>query len=190
MTLLLVVIAALAVGYLRGGRLKRYLGRPLRWVLLPAAGFAIEAALPLIGRLIPVPAENWLFMAVIPEYLAIFVFAALNFERRGMKLILLGSLLNFAVIVANGFKMPLSPVALEMPEAQKTLEMIRAGEILDYVIVGWDAPLLFLGDVIRLPYLPGLASVGDLVLAAGVFLLILEIMGSRRRKENCSMGEP
>lgn len=77
-----------------------------------------------------------------------------------------------------------------MPEAQKTLEMIRAGEILDYVIVGWDAPLLFLGDVIRLPFLPGLASVGDLVLAAGVFLLILEIMGSRRRKENCSMGEP
>ena len=142
------------------------------------------------GRLIPVPAENWLFMAVIPEYLAIFAFAALNFERRGMKLILLGSLLNFAVIVANGLKMPLSPVALEMPEAQKTLEMIRAGEILDYAIVGWDAPLLFLGDVIRLPYLPGLASVGDLVLAADAFLLILEIMGSRRRKENCSMGEP
>ena len=53
-----------------------------------------------------------------------------------------------------------------------------------------DAPLLFLGDVIRLPYLPGLASVGDLVLAVGVFLLILEIMGARRRKENCSMGEP
>lgn len=28
------------------------------------------------------------------------------------------------------------------------------------------------------------------MLALGVFLLILEIMGSRRRKENCSMASP
>ena len=35
-----------------------------------------------------------------------------------------------------------------------------------------------------------IAAAACLVLAVGVFLLILEIMGARRRKENCSMGEP
>lgn len=44
MILVYLLALAVAVGYLRGGRLKGYLQKPLRGVVWPVAGFLIESS--------------------------------------------------------------------------------------------------------------------------------------------------
>ena len=55
--------------------------------------------------------------------------------------------------------------------------------MVEYTLVGWDGPLWWLGDTIPVLWVvPGLASVGDLGLAAGVFVLMQEIMCPKKRR--------
>ena len=47
MILLYMIALSVLVGYIRGGRLKHYLDKPLSGVFLPVVAFALEAAIPL-----------------------------------------------------------------------------------------------------------------------------------------------
>ena len=183
MILVWVLFAAVAVGYLRGGRLKHYLQRPLCWLACPIAAFALEAMIPLWQRL-PVPQTLWLGCMVPTQYTLLLLFCYRNRAfGLSMLLIALASLCNLAAMCCNGFRMPVSPAVYDYPVFASFIQRVLAGELPEYVLVGYDAPLWFLGDVLPVPYvLPGMASVGDLLLGAGVFLLIQRIMGLKGRR--------
>ena len=113
----------------------------------------------------------------------LFAFVWLNRERKAFWVIAVASLLNFAVIAANGFRMPISPVVYEFPIFEDIVRRVGSGEMVEYTLVGWDGPLWWLGDTIPVLWvIPGLASVGDLGLAAGVFVLMQEIMCPKKRR--------
>ena len=133
------IVAAILIGYLMGGRARNYLAQPLRGVLLPALALAIEACFGLLAKRWE-PAL-WLGWATCAEYALLAAFVALNFRRRGTKLLALATALNFAVIACNGFSMPFG----------------------------------------------GLASAGDLLMAAGMFLLIFDLL---RQKPPAQNGPP
>jgi ABC-type uncharacterized transport system permease subunit len=169
MILVYMIALSVLVGYMRGGRLKHYLEKPLSCVFLPVAAFALEAAIPLAGARLLAP-------VVILEYVLLFAFVFANRKVPAVWLIAAGVALNALVIFANGFRMPVTPVAFD-PAFGRFVERVRSGELIEYVLVGWDAPLWFLGDTIPISrVVPGIASVGDFVLAGGMFWLIQSFM--------------
>ncbi len=187
MILVWVLMAAILIGYLRGGRLSRYLDRPLRWLGLPIAAFLLEMSLPLWQRL-PVPETMWLAAEVLVQYALLLLFCYLN---RGhgwaVGLMALGMVCNLAAMGANGFRMPVSPLVFEHPAFAPFLDMLRAGQLPEYVLAGYDAPLWFLGDVLPITIGdPGMASVGDCLLGIGVFMLMQRLMGAGRKAKQAS----
>jgi hypothetical protein len=183
--MLVFLAVSVAVGYLRGGRLANYLEDPLRGVFLPIAAFGLEMLLNPIRRVLPWPSEQWLWIAVSAEYLLIFIFVFLNRRRRSFWVVAIASVLNFAVIALNGFRMPISPVVHDYAIFENIVERVSAGKMVEYVLVGYDAPLWWLGDTIPVLWVvPGLASVGDIGIALGMFLLMQEIMCPRRAEQS------
>lgn len=174
MLLVYFVIAAVPIGYLLGGRLSNCLKTPLRFLFLPCIALMVEAAFGPMVKHLPWPPAVWLKYAVCIEYLMLFLFTWLNRSRRGMKLLGLSTLTNFLVISANGFRMPVTPLIHENPELIHFVERIQSGELPEYVLVGWDAPLWFLGDTIAI--FGGLASVGDFMMAAAMLVIIVSLM--------------
>lgn len=175
MILVYMIALSVGIGYARGGRLKHYLENPLKGLFLPVIAFAIEAALPVLGAKLLAP-------AVLAEYALLFAFVFVNRKLRPVWLIALGVLLNALVIFANGFRMPVTPVVAD-PVFSRFVARVQSGELIEYVLVGWDAPLWFLGDTIPVTrVVPGIASVGDIVLAAGMFWLIQLFMKPSRKK--------
>lgn len=88
----------------------------------------------------------------------------------------LGTLCNYLVIAANSFRMPISVKALSVYSTM-TPEAVIAQRA-DYFVATDGANFLFLGDIIYMPInvLGGFMSVGDILLAAGMFLLIVQVM--------------
>lgn len=176
MLLVYFIVVAIPIGYLRGGRLSNYLNRPLRWILLPCLAFLVEASFGFIAARVNAPASRWLGFAVCIEYLLLAAFIWKNRARRGIGLMGLATVCNFVVIAANGFRMPVSPLIYDYPKYAPLIERIQSGALPEYVLVDWNGPLWFLGDTI--PLFGGLASVGDLLMGAGLVLLIVHLMKS------------
>lgn len=182
MLLVYFVIAALPIGFLAGGSLSNIKYAGLRLAILPCAAFLLEASIGLIGKFVDAPPSEWLGKVVCMEYLLLTAFIWINHRMRGMDMLGAATLVNFIVIAANGFRMPVTPIIYEYPELYHFVERIQTGDLPEYVLVDWNGPLWFLGDT--LPLGTGLASIGDLMMALGVMTVIIDMMMTKppRRK--------
>jgi hypothetical protein len=190
MMLIYFILAAIPLSFLCGGKLKYFAENSLRLIWLPPLAFAVEAAFPLLKDRLQLPLDKWLWIAVLIEYALLFLFCFLNWKRKSVRLIALACFLNFFVIAWYGFRMPVAPIIREFPSMATLLSRIQSGEIFEYVLVEYNAPLLFLGDAIIIPFMhSGLASVGDIILGFGVSWLIFEWMRPlpSKRKRTASL---
>ena len=177
MILVYLLVLAVMVGYLRGGRLNGYLQKPLKGILLPVVGFLIEGSLAWLPRILTVPPRYWLWIVVAAEYLCLFAFLYMNRDERAFWLIALGTAMNVAAMIANQMRMPVSPVILTYSSLSRFVARVQSGELVEYVLVGWGAPLWWLGDCIPIPWgVPGVASVGDFLMGAGLFWWVQQMM--------------
>jgi hypothetical protein len=165
LTLLLGALGAAAVARARGGRLEPLADTRLRYAPLLVAGLGLQV-------LFAAWSPDWLtdqaeLAIVLWSNLAVVLFIALNRELPGMSLMALGLALNVFVIASNG-AMPVSERASDLAG----LPSAPGAAALKHELLGPDTKLPWLGDVIPLPRLGEVLSVGDVVLIAGTIRLI------------------
>lgn len=173
MTLFAIAVAAgCAGGYARSGRLRR-LG-DLRLQAPALVGLAL--ALQLGAGLAP---EGWRAATIAASYVLIGAFLVLNSRGRsavvkgGVALLAVGWLLN-VVVMAPHRAMPVSGHALARTGMAGV--DVTEGHLSKHVAAGGHSPADVLGDVIPVPALHAVLSVGDLALLAGVALCIAGAM--------------
>jgi Family of unknown function (DUF5317) len=169
--ILVVVIGAIIAGYLSGGSLREFPTVRTRWWWLALAGVAMQLVTG-GGTL-----ETLLLLA---SFVVLLVYVAANLRAPGYALILLGLLLNFAVIAANQ-GMPVTREALVASGQTDTLpELASNAEGQKHFLAGDDARLLELGDVIALGSpIRQAVSIGDILVHLGIGWFI--VMAMRRR---------
>ncbi|MFS8096736.1 DUF5317 domain-containing protein [Lentzea alba] len=165
---LLPVVFGIALGHLTGGRLVEVAGRFralwLLWLACAVQALQMRALLPVVFAI----GLAWLVvnLRAWPSSLRWAGFVALT-----------GATCNGIAIALNG-RMPYSRAAAELvgvPPGAATSKNAPADS---------DTRLLFLGDVIPVPALHKIVSVGDVLIALGVVLLLaLAMQPVKSRKE-------
>lgn len=173
--LMLAVLLALVLSWCTGGRLVRFVETPLYLLPLPILALLMQRGLSLLPARYYLP---WAAVLLLVSYGMLFLFLWRNRRlKRTTALAGLGSLCNLAVIAANGWRMPVSAAAAELlsPEG---LARLTSGTVPMYTLENSSTRLIFLGDVIYcpIPLIGGFASIGDILLAAGVFFCLLAVM--------------
>lgn len=161
---------SILIGLARGGRFQFHL--PLKRVWLAPVALALQLA----TMLMPGSVGGLLLMFL--SYGALIHCLVINRQHQSLRVLLLGVLLNFIVIAANGGRIPVDvDVSRRLGlEVQALLE----GTDFKHVAVSDASRLAFLGDVIPLPGpVPRVISIGDVVVLIGLFLLIQDLMGKR-----------
>ncbi len=171
---LLVAAAALAVTVVTGpGRLAHIRLRAVRLLVLAAAvQLATSALAPGSGAA--------RIVALVATTVLVGLFLAGNARLPGVPLIALGLLLNVAVVTANA-AMPVSVDAAARAGLSRAELRLPADALREPMRAGTRLPRL--GDVIpvALPLRPQVVSPGDVLVAAGVGLLLVTA-GARRRQ--------
>ena len=164
------VVAAL-VGLLSGGRWSRLAELKIAWVPLAIAGFAMQWV---------TPSDAWLpLVLLLVSFAALIAFAIRNLAVRGFRVVLLGILLNFLVIAVNA-GMPVSRYALEASGQTDTLaDLIHGGGAKHHLATQKDV-LVPLADVIPVPPIHNILSVGDIVTYAGAAWVVIAALRPRR----------
>lgn len=160
------VVVAITLGVLaglaRGGRPS--LDHPPTLRLLPAlvVGVALQWVPELLGA-----TETAAFPAVACSYLSLAAFTVANLRLAGIPVVLVGLVLNIAVIFPNG-GMPVRPAAVVQTGIVGSDEVALVDFGAKRHLERDDDVLVLLGDVVPVAPLREVLSVGDLVLAAGV----------------------
>jgi len=170
---------SLVVGKLRRGRFSNMKDAEIhKWYLIVSAFVMEFIALYLSNKGYQFVSEN-IFSIHFVSYCLLFIGIYFNISRFSFKLIMLGTLLNFIVIMLNGGQMPVSQEAMIKAGLSEDLNALLNGEIITHTIIAKDTTLRFLGDVFILPEpypKPKVFSIGDVFLAIGIFVYIQEIM--------------
>ena len=170
------ILLALIVGALAGGGIPRLADLRLKWtvLLVVALGLRIAAGLSRetgIGAEIPV---GWAYLAA---YGLIFAWLWQNWRVPGLQIASVGIGANMAAVLVNGGQMPIWSAAFNaagFSEAQIATDpfhfILRAESVGQFVAQGG----LF-GDVIPLPIpiIRDVVSLGDVLLALGIFWAIV-----------------
>ena len=168
------VFLGLGLGLLVGGKLDNLMGVHLRWlpllVLAAVARFGLDAALS--AGSVPDGLRMWLVLAI---YLSFTVILLANRSLPGLTAAALGTVANGIAIVANGGWMPvwqssLAAAGLDSTAVHSNLHRMLSGPV-DASFFIHGGPLV---DIIPIPIpiFQSVASVGDLLLGAGLALFV------------------
>ena len=170
------VLIGLLAGLLLGGRLSRLAELRLRaqWLFFAAIGLQLIAYPPFVGVQ---PGDGVATVLQVVSYGCLVAVTLVNLRLTGMPIAGAGMLCNLAAILANGGHMPALPGAIR--EAGLTHHGVynnsvaEASPRLSWLVDRWAAPdwVLF-GNVF---------SVGDVMLAIGVAVLVCAAMGAGLR---------
>jgi hypothetical protein len=168
-----ILLLAVGVGLLLGGHLRNLGSLSIRWAPLAIAGLVLQVINP---------PGSWPLVMLDLSFVLLAVFAIVNRDVPGFRLILVGVALNFLVIAANG-GMPVSGHALSASGQADTRSDLTndADRYVKHHLAGDDDTLVFLGDVIPVPPPVSQAiSVGDVFTYGGVAVVIVSAMRRRR----------
>jgi hypothetical protein len=173
--MLIFVVIGLLLGFARGGNLSHTEKELPEGIILPVLAFVAEF---LAVRSLFFP--EWVQLNLV--YFLLFWFVFRNRDRGAWPLWFgFGTLLNYIVIAANGYRMPVLPSLMAgLPD--HVVDSLINGEIFGYMLADSGTRLVFLGDVIAVPFLGefvGFASVGDFFLGIGVGLLAYRLTRPR-----------
>jgi hypothetical protein len=172
-TALLAAVLAGLLGVVLGGSLEGLFSTRVRWLWLVYAGFIVQIAAVIWS---PAWLEGGAELAVLLLTNApIAIFMAVNFRLPGMILAAVGLTLNLIVISANG-AMPVATGAVSGIDRSVQDSGVKHEWLNDATAFPW------LADVIPVPPIGTVLSLGDVLLISGVaYFVFAQITKSRSR---------
>lgn len=167
----IVLVVGLVAGLARGGKLSNIANAEFRsaWLVFVGLGIQLVAELAAAFWSPSLRSGGKGLAILLVSYAFIIAFMVQNRGLPGALLVGAGLAANLIVIAVNG-GMPVSVRAANIagiPDIESYL-----GIAIKHRPMTASTPLAFLGDWIPLPYLRKVISIGDILLAMGVFVLI------------------
>lgn len=176
--LLAILVATIVaiVGVLRGGSLDSLASTSFRWVAVLLAGLVVQVAFGIWD-------PRWLSEAgglavLLGSHLTVVAFLIANRKLAGMAIAAAGLLLNMLVIGLNA-GMPVSQTAAEIAGLEGIDASFDAG--IKHERMTDDTTLAPLADVIPVPGLRQIVSLGDVLLTLGIGYLVHVRMSEHKR---------
>lgn len=180
--LLEAALLAVLVGFLLGGNFRRVPAIRLKClpVLLIPVAVSLLTRMRLPLRLLAALGRPGAVALILLRYGMLVAFALINWREWSVGLMGLGGLLNGAVTLANGGAMPVSRLVLRAAAGSASTRLLAAGRVFGYRVADGSTRLRLLDDWIRARgFHAYLLSAGDVLIAVGVFILVLRLMGAQ-----------
>ena len=174
-----IIIISIIIGLLRNGKLSSLSQISLTKIEVIVLACLIQAGLIFLGSREIKFVLNYSSYMIIFSYIALLIAVCYNFELKGMKIITLGIILNFIVIVANSGHMPVLLSSIYKAGLDDFALLLKEGTYVTHTLINEKTLFRFLADVIPLspPFPdPSVVSVGDFLMFYGVFSLIQNAM--------------
>lgn len=171
------------IGKFRGGKLRNLEELYINGWYFLVTSFVIEILSLLLiirtnGKIADFLYYNFSRIHII-TYSLLLLGLVLNIKEKGFLIAASGALFNFFALIFNNGKMPVSPGGLKVAKLFNQLALLAEDAILTHSLINSKTKLSFLCDIIPVPKpypFPKVISIGDIILAIGLFVLIQKYM--------------
>lgn len=184
MLYLYIIIISILIGLFRKGTLSNLTQISLKRIELLILACIIQGGLIFFGSRKVQFILDYSSYALIFSYMVLMLAVWYNKQLKGMNIITLGIIFNFAVIVANGGHMPVLLSSLYRVGLDDFALTLKEGSYVTHTLITEKTLCAFLADVIPLPPPfpdPSVVSVGDFLMFFGVFSLIQNAMLEKKQ---------
>lgn len=174
-----IIIISILIGLFRKGTLSNLTQISLKRIELLILACLIQGGLIFFGSRKVQFILDYSSYALIFSYMVLILAVWYNKQLKGMNIITLGIIFNFAVIVANGGHMPVLLSSLYRVGLDDFALILKEGSYVTHTLITEKTLGAFLADVIPLPSPcpdPSVISFGDFLMFCGVFSLIQNAM--------------
>ncbi|MBU4228381.1 DUF5317 domain-containing protein [bacterium] len=174
-----IIIISIIIGMLRNGKLSSLSQISLKRIELIVLACLIQAGLTFLGPKKVKFVLDYSSYMIIFSYIILLLAVWYNKKLKGMKIISLGIIFNFIVIVANGGHMPVLLSSLYKAGLNDFALVLKEGTYVTHTLITEKTLFRFLTDVIPLspPFPdPSVVSAGDFLMFYGVFSLFQNAM--------------
>ncbi|UWV47776.1 DUF5317 domain-containing protein [Acetivibrio thermocellus] len=176
--MLIAFVLALAVQGMKGKPCD-FFGIRLRKMWLAIVAFVLQTVTRILGIRGVESAVKFSFLIQAVVFVLLLFCFWFNREYIGLWFVGLGASLNALVMLVNGGRMPVSLEAMQKAGIKEVTEMIMSGADNKHAVISSTTKLKFLADIIHLPGFigqgMGVVSIGDLVVALGLFVFVFEL---------------
>lgn len=171
------LIIGLIIGFIKKGKISRlaYVHFSLKPLIYISAILYLAIIIMNLGLFNYSSSLYSVFLLLIYIFTGLFLIA--NISMKFMAIPLVGLGLNVLTFLANGFKFPLSLEATAKLYGTEIYELLNSGKIL-FFTPAEGASLSFLGNIITIGNWI-IVSVGDIISAIGVILIIQAIISDK-----------
>ena len=180
MLYVIIIITSIIIGLLRGGELEKLFTISIEGVLIFATALLLRLGVWSFDLIGISGILNYSPYIIIISYFLLIYVSIRNIKLPGFKYIILGLILNGFVIMLNGGSMPVLVKQRAIININTT-GLLESGTRVVHSLMNDNTLFAFLGDVIAIPKpFPdtSIISVGDIMILAGLFILIQKIMMS------------
>jgi len=171
--------SGLLVGKARGGKFSNISSGEIRGWYFIGSSFLVEfSAVHFASKGVKLVVDGIPFIHLL-SYILLFIGLFMNCDKYPFWIITAGVFLNFVVIMANGGQMPISMEALKSLELIDKAAAIVNDEIVTHTLLTDSTKFKFLADILVMPKFyprPKVYSIGDLLMAIGVFIYMQHLM--------------
>lgn len=179
-----IIIISILIGLFRKGTLSNLTQISLKRIELLILACLIQGGLIFFGSRKVQFILDYSSYALIFSYMVLILAVWYNKQLKGMNIITLGIILNFAVIIANGGHMPVLFSSLYRVGLDDFALILKEGSYVTHTLITEKTLGAFLADVIPLPFPfpdPSVISFGDFLMFCGVFSLIQNAMLEKKQ---------
>jgi len=179
-----IIIISILVGLIRGGKLNNLTQISFKRVELLILACLIQGGLVFLEPRKIKFVLDYSSYALIFSYIVLIIAVWYNKKLKGMKIIALGIIYNFVVIVANGGHMPVLLSSLYRAGLYDFALTLKEGSCVTHTLITEKTLFNFLADVFPLPPPfpdPSVVSMGDFLMFFGVFSLIQNAMLEKKQ---------
>ena len=176
-----VLIVSLIAGLIRGGSITNLRNIRFKGLYLVLLGIIINVLsfhlMSYYDNSLSIYLYNNLAFVQSSTMMLILVGLLFNHKETGFLLAASGIGLNTIPIAFNSGKMPVAQWALLAANLRDVLDKANGGLVIDKIIMSDETRFNFLADIIPIEYpLPKVISIGDVIMAIGIFLIIQKYM--------------
>ncbi|SHJ45703.1 hypothetical protein SAMN02745751_02618 [Dethiosulfatibacter aminovorans DSM 17477] len=186
-------IYAVAIGLIIGkvgrGKFERIGYVNIRLPFLIILSFLIQVSIFMLNVGLVTINDRLLDILLVSSYISIIIAMLANLRIRYMVIVLTGAVFNFIMVILNGLRIGLTLENAQKVYSSEIVQLLKADSVRFFKLIPQEKSIM--GGIIpfnKFFVYPSVATLGDLLIFAGIILIIQQIMTDKNIRKGRNFG--